>query len=64
MPIFNDRGKLIGMGICSVASIYNEVREAVITIYVRTRKYAIRVITSNPAKLLKLKNKGSIIYRK
>ena len=60
MPIFNDRGKLIGMGICSVASIYNEVREAVITHHVGLED-AIRVITSNPAKLLKLKNKGSII---
>ena len=59
MPIFDDNGKLIKVGICSVASLYEEVKKC-INIYNISIDEAIKVITSNVAKVLKLKNKGSI----
>lgn len=58
MPIF-DRGKLLGLGICNVASLYDEVKEAVKQ-YSIPMETAIKVITSNVAQILKLKNKGFI----
>ena len=58
MPVF-DKGKLLGLGICSVSSLYGEVKEAV-NEYNIPMETAIKVITSNVAELLKLDNKGSI----
>ena len=59
MPIFDDKGKLIKIGICSVSSLYEEVKEC-ITKYNIPIEDALKVITSNVAKILKLKNKGEI----
>lgn len=59
MPIFNEDKKLIGLGICKVSSLYSEVREAIKTYNIEIEK-ALKVITINVAKLLRLKNKGSI----
>ncbi|MGG7143941.1 beta-aspartyl-peptidase [Clostridium nigeriense] len=59
MPTFDEKGRLIKVGICSVASLYGEVKEC-ITTYNIPIDDAIKVITSNVAKVLKLKNKGSI----
>lgn len=59
MPIFDDKGKLIKIGICSVASLYEEVKECIST-YKTPIEEALKVITSNAAKILKLENKGSI----
>ena len=59
MPIFDDKGKLIKIGICSVASLYEEVKECIKTYNIPIEE-AIKVITSNIAKILKLKNKGCI----
>lgn len=59
MPRFDENGKLAGLGICSVSSLYREVKFAIDECDVSIEK-AISVITSNVAKLLKLKNKGSI----
>ena len=59
MPTFDENGKLIKVGICSVASLYEEVKECIKTYNVPIDE-AIKVITSNVAKVLKLKNKGSI----
>ena len=59
MPIFDDKGKLIKIGICSVASLYEEVKECIKTYNIPIEE-AIKVITSNVAKILKLKNKGCI----
>ncbi|MCQ2969829.1 MAG: beta-aspartyl-peptidase [Clostridium sp.] len=58
MPMF-DKGKLLGIGICSVQSLYNEVTEAVKK-YSIPMEEAIKVITSNVAEILKLKNKGTV----
>lgn len=59
MPRFDANGKLDGLGICSVSSLYREVRFAINECNVPIEK-AISVITSNVAELLKLKNKGTI----
>lgn len=59
MPTFDENGKLIRVEVCSVASLYEEVKECIKTYNVPIDE-AIKVITSNVAKVLKLKNKGSI----
>lgn len=58
MPLFDENGELKGLGICSVESLFNEVKEA-IRLGVPLEK-AIRVITSNVANVLKLSHKGFI----
>lgn len=59
MPIFDNDGHLVGMGICKVSSLYNEIKEAVKKYNIPLEE-AIKVITSNVSKLLKLDNKGKI----
>ena len=59
MPVFDDSGKLIGLGICSVKTLYGEVKESIIEHKVPIEE-AIKVITSNVAEVLKLNNKGRI----
>ncbi|MGN0026904.1 MAG: beta-aspartyl-peptidase [Clostridium sp.] len=59
MPIFDDKGKIIKIGICSVSSLYEEVKECIKT-YKIPIEDALKVITSNVSKILKLYNKGSI----
>jgi beta-aspartyl-dipeptidase (metallo-type) len=59
MPIFNENRELIGLGICSVKSLYEEVKNAILEEGVPIET-AIKVITSNVAKLLKLNGVGEI----
>lgn len=59
MPIFDNDGKLVGLGICSVATLYGEVKECIKKYNIKIED-AIRVITSNVASVLKLDHKGSI----
>lgn len=59
MPIFDDKGKLIKIGICSVSSLYEEVRKCIETYEIPIEE-ALKVITSNVSRVLKLENKGSI----
>lgn len=59
LPIFDDKGKVIKVGICSVSSLYEEVKECISTYKIPIEE-ALKVITLNVAKVLKLKNKGSI----
>lgn len=59
MPRFDRNGELAGLGICSVSSLYREVKFAINEFNVPIDK-AISVITSNVARLLKLNNKGVI----
>ena len=59
MPRFDSNGELAGLGICSVSSLYREVKFAINEFNVPIDK-AISVITSNVARLLKLNNKGVI----
>lgn len=59
MPMFDNNGKLVGVGICSVKTLYREVKES-IKKYNVPMEDAIKVITSNVAEFLKLNNKGKI----
>lgn len=59
MPVFDDDGNLMGLGIGLVTSLLREVKHA-IKIGVDIEK-ALKVITSNPARILGLKEKGRIL---
>jgi beta-aspartyl-dipeptidase (metallo-type) len=59
LPEFDENGEFIGLKVGKVASLFKEVRDAIIEEQVEIEK-ALRVITANPAKILKLKNKGNI----
>ena len=51
---------LIGGGVGKVMSMYREMRDAVLTEGIALED-ALKPVTSNPAKLLKLENKGKIV---
>lgn len=59
LPMYNKVGELIGLGIGSVQSLFREVKDAVKKDGVNLED-AIKVITSNPARALKLNSKGKI----
>lgn len=59
LPVFNAKRELIGLGVGSVTSLYNEVVDAVKNQGVPFEK-AICTITINPANALKLKTKGHV----
>ncbi|WP_391121825.1 beta-aspartyl-peptidase [Psychrobacillus sp. L3] len=59
LPTFNRKGELIGLQVGSVSSLYKEVRDAVLEEGI-SLEVALQVITLNPAKVLKLPNKGRI----
>lgn len=59
MPLFDEGGKLKGLGICSVDSLYREVKKAILEENIKIED-AIKVITSNIAHILKFKRKGKI----
>ncbi len=59
LPKFDDAGAFVGLGVGKLSSLYAAVREAVVDVRVPF-ELAIKVITSNPADRLKLKNKGRI----
>ncbi|MBY6036421.1 beta-aspartyl-peptidase [Fictibacillus nanhaiensis] len=59
LPAFNERGEFTGLRIGKVSSLYKEVRDAVLTEGIPL-EIALQTITSNPASVLKLKNKGRL----
>ena len=59
MPLFNEKRQLIGLGICSVKSLFDEVKNAVFNEDIPLED-AIKVITSNTADIFKLNQKGRI----
>lgn len=59
MPLFDKDKKFVGLGICSVETLFREVRDAVLEENIPLGE-ALKVITSNAAEILKLKSKGSI----
>lgn len=63
MPIFDEYGKLKGLGICSVESLYGEVKKAILIEKIDIEK-ALKVITSNVSDALKLTSKGRIEPKK
>ncbi|MGL5614883.1 MAG: beta-aspartyl-peptidase [Sarcina sp.] len=58
MPVFNEKKELIGLEVCSVGTLFREVKYA-ISIGVPFED-AIKVVTSNVARILHLKDKGEI----
>ena len=59
LPLFDEKGEFIGLDIGRVTSLFDEVRDAVIEEKIPL-DIALNVITSNPARNLKLNGKGSI----
>ena len=58
LPLFKD-GMFIGLGVGKVTSLFNEVRNCVINEHIPLST-ALKPVTSNPARLLKLTGKGEI----
>lgn len=59
LPVFDKEGRYIGLGVGKVMSMYEEFVDS-INIYNIDMETALLPLTLNPAKLLKLNNKGSI----
>ncbi|USK34574.1 beta-aspartyl-peptidase [Bacillus sp. F19] len=59
LPYFNEDGDFAGLQVGRVSSLFKEVRSSVLDEGVPLES-ALQVITSNPARILKLKNKGEI----
>lgn len=59
LPKFDEEGNFIGLGIGKVTSLYGEVKDAILEEKIPMDK-ALMTITSNPANILRLSNKGCI----
>lgn len=59
LPVFDNEGNFLHLGIGKVSSLYREMRDAVLSDGVSLTD-ALKTVTSNPAFLLKLPNKGVI----
>lgn len=59
LPFFDDNGDYKGLQVGKVSSLFQEVRDAVLEESIPLET-VLQVITSNPAKVLKLSNKGHI----
>lgn len=59
MPVFDESGRLKGLGICSVTTLYREVREAILNEGISIED-GLKVITSNVSRILKLSDKGEV----
>ncbi len=63
LPEFDKNGDFSGLGIGQVSSLFKEVRDAVLDEKIDLSE-AIKVITTNPARNLQLKNKGELAQGK
>ncbi|MDG5471997.1 beta-aspartyl-peptidase [Jeotgalibacillus sp. ET6] len=59
LPDFNEQGEFLGLQLGKVTTLYPEVRDAILKEGVAIED-AVRVITENPAAILKLSQKGQI----
>ncbi|MFY0760411.1 beta-aspartyl-peptidase [Metabacillus dongyingensis] len=59
LPYFNEAGDFAGLQVGRVSSLFKEVRSSVLDEGIPLES-ALQVITSNPARILKLNNKGEI----
>lgn len=59
MPIFNRQREFVGLGVGKVSSLFREIKDAICIDGVPMED-ALKVATSNPARILKLRNKGSL----
>lgn len=53
MPAFNEEGKLVGLEVAKMDTLYQDIRELIVEKRLKLEE-AIRIITENPAKTLKL----------
>ena len=60
LPVFAADGTFMGLGVGKVTSMYREMRDAVLTEGIALED-ALKPVTSNPTKLLKLEHKGKIV---
>lgn len=60
LPVFAADGTFMGLGVGKVTSMYREMRDAVLTEGIALED-ALKTVTSNPAKLLRLEHKGKIV---
>ena len=58
-PIFDDQGKLVAMGIGSIATLWEEVRDTIVEEGLAIED-AVAIVTKNVARVLKLGHKGRI----
>jgi beta-aspartyl-dipeptidase (metallo-type) len=59
LPVFDAQGRVAGLGVGSVTSLFAEVRDAIRGEGVPLET-ALQVVTSNPARILKLRSKGEL----
>ncbi|MCJ8009577.1 beta-aspartyl-peptidase [Lederbergia wuyishanensis] len=59
LPKFDEQGNFTGLGIGKVSSLFTEVRDAILNEGI-SPKIAFKVVTQNPAAILKLDQKGMI----
>lgn len=59
LPEFNAHGEFIGLGVGSCQSLFTEFRDAVLEEQI-DMAIALKIVTSNPAKILKLSRKGGV----
>ncbi|WP_379968395.1 beta-aspartyl-peptidase [Ectobacillus sp. sgz5001026] len=59
LPAFNEEGELTGLQVGRVSSLFQSVREAILEEHIPI-EVALQPITLNPARVLKLSNKGHI----
>lgn len=59
LPIFNEKKEYIGLGVGKATCLIKEIKECVLKEEIPL-EIAIKAITSNPAKILKLKSKGRV----
>ncbi len=59
LPLFDKGGKLVGLDVGSVSSLYESVKELILQHEMKIEE-ALLPITKTPANILKLKNKGEI----
>lgn len=59
LPDFDSSGELVGLKIGKISSLFEEVRDSILKENVPI-ELALRVITQNPAEILKLKQKGKV----
>ncbi|NLT47077.1 MAG: beta-aspartyl-peptidase [Clostridiales bacterium] len=59
LPIFNEKKEYIGLGVGSAKCLWKEIRHAILTEQIPL-EIAIKAVTANPAKILKLAGKGRL----
>lgn len=59
LPIFNEKKEYIGLGVGSAKCLWKEIRHAILTEHIPL-EIAIKAVTANPAKILKLAGKGRL----